>query len=325
MLIDEKNCRISAVIAVYNPNLEFFLRAVRSVLSQTYPVYELILVNDGGDDSFMEVLPVDERIKVYKKKNEGVAATRNAAISHASGDYIAFLDQDDYWYQEKLSEQLSLILKDEPVCMVTSPVEIISESGDLLQKKTRDATRLYLKKGGSKSLFLSLLDGNCIYSSTPLIHKDVFARIRSFDSVTQPHDDWDMYLRIVMADFPVHFYKKKALSVWRVHLKNESHKIGLMLRSKSAVEKKIIQSSDDNVVIHYAELNLRVDILERINIVYKCGHFLAFRRLVMSGALKPGLRYSGSFLTVVSEYEVYRRFRKKIIKTFRRYVVSFVR
>ena len=69
-----KSVTVSAVIAVYNPDLCFFEKAVASVLSQTSPVFELVLVNDGGSETFRSVLPDDGRIRLFSKQNGGVAA-----------------------------------------------------------------------------------------------------------------------------------------------------------------------------------------------------------------------------------------------------------
>ena len=93
---------VSAIIALYNPDLSLFEKALLSVLNQTYPVKEIVLVNDGGEDNFKAQLPDDLRIKVFSKSNEGVAAARNFAIAQCTSEYIAFLDQDDFWYPDKI-------------------------------------------------------------------------------------------------------------------------------------------------------------------------------------------------------------------------------
>ncbi|MDK2776155.1 MAG: glycosyltransferase [Pseudomonadota bacterium] len=89
--------------------------SVRSVLSQKYSNYELIIVDDASDSSHVEVLKqistLDQRIKiVFLTKNAGAAVARNVGIGEATGRYIAFLDSDDIWLPEKLEVQIRFML-----------------------------------------------------------------------------------------------------------------------------------------------------------------------------------------------------------------------
>lgn len=161
---------VSAIIAVYNPDLSYFEKAVFSVLNQSYRVLELILVNDGGNEAFIGKLPDDPRIKVFSKQNEGVAATRNYAIKQCRGDYLAFLDQDDYWYPEKLQEQLAMIPVSGEACMVASSVDLIDHNSMSLSKYAPSTIATYSKKTRNNNTLLWLAEGNFIYSSTPPYH-----------------------------------------------------------------------------------------------------------------------------------------------------------
>lgn len=93
------NSKISIVIPVYNTE-KYVERCVRSVMNQTYKNLEIICVDDGSDDHSGEILDKlaneDNRIVVIHKENEGVSAARNQALFCATGDYIAFVDSDDY-------------------------------------------------------------------------------------------------------------------------------------------------------------------------------------------------------------------------------------
>src|SRR5262249_42733298 len=101
--------QVSVVIPTYN-RAESILRALDSVLAQTYEDFELIIVDDGShDDTAILIRDVgDHRIRVIiHDTNKGAAAARNTAIRAASGHYIAFLDSDDFWAPEKLERQLA--------------------------------------------------------------------------------------------------------------------------------------------------------------------------------------------------------------------------
>ena len=101
---------ISIVTPWYNSS-NYILKTSESVLIQTYQDWELIIVDDCSTDSSCEIIQSfidsDSRIKLIKQdQNAGAAAARNTGIEHAKGQFIAFLDSDDYWHPEKLEKQL---------------------------------------------------------------------------------------------------------------------------------------------------------------------------------------------------------------------------
>lgn len=109
----------SVVIPVYNV-APYVKVTVESVLNQTERNFELILVNDGSTDDSLKVIRAieDSRIRIIDKRNTGVSDTRNEGCRQALGEYIAFLDSDDYWYPDHLSEALAFFKEhpDVPWC-----------------------------------------------------------------------------------------------------------------------------------------------------------------------------------------------------------------
>lgn len=97
------NGLISIILPVYNAE-KYLKETIQSVLNQTYINYEIIAVNDGSKDSSFEILQqfTDHRIQIINKENTGVSDTRNAAIKAAKGEYVCFLDADDYLAPEYL-------------------------------------------------------------------------------------------------------------------------------------------------------------------------------------------------------------------------------
>lgn len=105
---------ISVIIPVYN--IENYLsRCIESILNQTYKNWEAIFINDGSTDNSLNILEKyqkkDNRIKIINKKNEGSGAARNDGIENSNGEYIAFLDSDD-WYENNFLEKLYKNLKE---------------------------------------------------------------------------------------------------------------------------------------------------------------------------------------------------------------------
>ncbi|MBN1929362.1 MAG: glycosyltransferase [Chlorobiaceae bacterium] len=316
---------VSAFIAVYNPKLDMLRRAVLSVLDQTMPVLELVLVNDGGSEEFRKHLPDDDRIQVFTKPNEGVAATRNFAITQCRGEYIAFLDQDDYWYPDKLKEQTDMIPAPGDICMVVSPADIVDSNGKAIRKKSRTrVARAYFQKIASPDFLLALAEGNFIYSSTPLVHRLVFDRAGLFDPFTQPHDDWDMYLRITFVGVPVYCYRDRALSVWCMHDSNESSKVQAMLLSKCRVEKKLLKVTNDRRLQAVLNTNLLVDYLGRDSIVFKNRRYSTYRALLrrhLVALFRDRGNYRGEMAVLYRDFA--KRVRRAVLKATRRYAVSY--
>ncbi len=102
---------VSIVMPSYNTG-KYIKQSIESVLSQTYAKWELIIVDDGSTDNTHDVLKEfkDERIRVFvNSKNSGAAVSRNKAIYEAKGEWVAFLDSDDLWTDDKLEKQIKFM------------------------------------------------------------------------------------------------------------------------------------------------------------------------------------------------------------------------
>ena len=106
-----KNPLVSVVLPLYNGK-DFIVSSIASVLSQSYSPLELLVINDGSSDSSADLIPTDPRIRLFHRQNAGVAASRNFGIGQAKGSYLAFIDQDDYWYPDKLELQMQVLLNE---------------------------------------------------------------------------------------------------------------------------------------------------------------------------------------------------------------------
>lgn len=110
--------KISVIIPVYNTE-KYLKECVESVLAQTYHNLEILLINDGATDSSPQICESyakqDVRIKLIHKENGGLSDTRNTGIKQCSGDYVLFLDSDDYWDDPKMVEKLANQMQQYPV------------------------------------------------------------------------------------------------------------------------------------------------------------------------------------------------------------------
>lgn len=123
---------VSVIIPAYNCD-RYIVQAVESVLQQESCSYEIIVIDDGSTDSTELVLePYSEQIRYLKQENQGVAAARNHGIEVAQGDFVAFLDADDYFLPLKLTRQADMLLKRPDLGIVHSGWQRVDHQGHKL-------------------------------------------------------------------------------------------------------------------------------------------------------------------------------------------------
>ena len=181
---------VSIIMPVHNAE-RFLEEAIRSVMAQTYPFWELLVIDDASTDSSMDIAnrlaAEDERIKVHTNPTPtGYPATpRNMAVSLAKGRYIAFLDSDDAWLSGKLEHQLPFFNESEKIAVVFSDYEKIDENS------SRDNRVVNARKITD---YNKLLLGNVIGNVTAMydthrVGKVYFSKVR--------HEDYAMWLSIL--------------------------------------------------------------------------------------------------------------------------------
>ena len=107
-----REVHVSVIIPLYNGE-RYLRQALDSVLNQSFAPFEVIVVNDGSTDGSSDILDTyGKRIVRIDQTNAGTAAARNAGVDASEGDLIAFIDQDDYWVEDKLEKQTSILSKD---------------------------------------------------------------------------------------------------------------------------------------------------------------------------------------------------------------------
>ena len=107
--------KLVSIIIPYYKNIKFIKETINSILNQTYKNFEIIIVYDDEDQADLstikQVVINQNKVKlIINKKNIGAGLSRNIGILNAKGDYVAFIDSDDYWNKEKLEVQLNIML-----------------------------------------------------------------------------------------------------------------------------------------------------------------------------------------------------------------------
>jgi glycosyltransferase involved in cell wall biosynthesis len=185
---------VSVVIPTYNTS-NFLIKAIQSVINQTYKNWELIIVDDGSTDQTRQIVEEfqkkDSRIKYFFQNNKGQGAARNLGIKNASGNYIAFLDSDDEFFENKLERVISYFKKDKNIGFIYTDAIII---GDYLYKKRRSE----IVTPYSGKIYTKLLFNNFITTSTVVVKREVLQNCGSFDEsdLLRNFEDYDLWLRI---------------------------------------------------------------------------------------------------------------------------------
>lgn len=102
--------KVSVIIPVHNEQM-YIESCIKSVLNQTYEDLEIIVVDDHSTDNSIDIVRniTDDRIKILKSKSYGVSYARNKGIRNSTGTFIAFLDSDDLWYEDKIKKQVEFM------------------------------------------------------------------------------------------------------------------------------------------------------------------------------------------------------------------------
>ena len=150
---------ISVVIAVYNGG-STIRRAIESVLAQTYQAHELIVVDDGStDDTAAVVAEFGDRVRYLHQSNAGVSAARNAGAAAATGDWLAFLDADDWYYPDRLRRHAEWIGRDPGLDFLTGDYDYRRPDGSLIRRSmesTQAGIALLGKAQGAREVVMEL-------------------------------------------------------------------------------------------------------------------------------------------------------------------------
>lgn len=183
--------RVSVVIGTYN-HRRYILRAIRSVLDQTRTPHEVIIIDDGSTDDTGELIRREfwNHVIYHYQENRGPGAARNTGIRLSSGDWIAFLDADDYWMPEKLELQTAELTRCPEVRMVACEGLDCSPDGEVLRQFT-------LPQPLTGKTIRAKLKLRCLFElSGVLVRRDVFTHLGDFSEDMRWGEDHEMFTRI---------------------------------------------------------------------------------------------------------------------------------
>ena len=225
---------VSVVIPTYN-HAHFLNKALKSVRSQTYTNWEAIVIDNHSRDNTDEVVAsfADERIKLLKIHNHGsIAKSRNLGIKSAQGSWIAFLDSDDLWYQQKLELSIAAVLSN-PLLDGCSTDELLVD--------TTNNTSSPLHHGPFCDEFykILLLEGNRLSPSAVMINKNFLEKHEILfreDKEFITAEDFDFWLQMAEKKAKFHFINS-IQGEYTIHQHNESGKLNFHLNNVKNVLK----------------------------------------------------------------------------------------
>ena len=205
--------RVSVCIPSYN-YASYLPETLDSILAQTYPDYEIIVVDDASKDDSQAVAEgyagrYPNKVRVFThpgRVNKGISATCNLAIEQARGEYLAWLGSDDAWYPEKLARQVDELDLNPGVGLTYSYADIVDSKGEKTgEKMGRDMTH---------DLLPMLVAGNFVPHLTAFHRRACLEKTGYYDETLQ-YSDWEMWLK--MANYFRFSFIDQPLAMYRVH------------------------------------------------------------------------------------------------------------
>jgi glycosyltransferase involved in cell wall biosynthesis len=187
---NESGVLVSVVIPTYE-RPDFLRGAIETALGQTYEDIEIVVVDDGSSERYAEEIVAEfpETVRyVRHEENKGLSTARNTGVRESSSEYIAFLDDDDRWHQEKIARQVDVLERNDAAGVATCLVAATTPDNELIHCE---------QSAPSGDCSDSILVGNQIGTpSRVLVRRDAFEDIDGFDESLPTKQDWDFYIRL---------------------------------------------------------------------------------------------------------------------------------
>lgn len=218
---------VSVIIPAYNC-ARYLPEAIASVQNQTYTDWEIIVVDDGSTDQTREAIaPYERDIRYIYQDNQGVSAARNHGITLAQGDWVAFLDADDYFFPDKLAAQVSVFREQPELGIVHSGWQRVNAKGEFLMDVNpwKQVPVLDLE---------SWLRWKPVLPSAMMFRREWLVRAGGFDSRFPPAEDTELVLRLARLGCKADWLRQVTVG-YRQHEESAMYKGLPQARSLAAV------------------------------------------------------------------------------------------
>lgn len=211
---------ISVIIPLYNHE-QYIDAALDSVLQQTMPPSEIIVVDDGSHDGSLQRVQrraeQESRIIAWSHPNQGAHYTINAGLKRATGQYVAILNSDDCYHPQRLETCLQTLQQDAEAAAVCTALSFIDENGKSCRNKWYEEALAFYRQAGDLSL--ALINGNFLMTTSNLfLRRSVFDELGYFASLRYAHD-LDFFLRLILHNKKIALLEQPLLQ-YRTHATN---------------------------------------------------------------------------------------------------------
>jgi len=186
---------ISIIMPVYNPQ-NFILETIESVLVQSYPEFELLIIDDGSTNNYFseisELVKSDKRILFHSKTHTGLADTLNFGVKKSSAILIARIDADDIWHPDKLRKQLSFLDANKDIMVLGTSVNFINERNEILNKVDGFNKGKYI---GPEVLPNLIVRNNLFCSSSVIYYRNLHDMKGLYDTCYKTSMDYEFIIR----------------------------------------------------------------------------------------------------------------------------------
>ncbi|MBN1588240.1 MAG: glycosyltransferase [Pirellulales bacterium] len=193
MVLNEHNHLplVSVILPAYGRH-QFLSESIRSVLGQTYPNIELIVVDDGSREPLENVVQaISPRARCIRQCHAGVAAARNRGLREARGELIAFQDSDDVWHREKLAAQVAFLATHPDVGVVYTAKRVIDEAGRVIGSQWKQLHSGRVTEQLFRKIFVTM--------PSVVMRRGVIGSVGEFDASLKINSDYQYWLRASLA------------------------------------------------------------------------------------------------------------------------------
>ena len=210
--------KISVIIPVYNSS-KFIYKSIESVLDQTFLPHEIIVIDDGSTDNTAEIVSSYKDIVLFKQSNKGPSAARNLGMDKATGNWIAFLDADDIWGNNKLQLQKNIIDN-------YPQLQWVSTAFTDIRFRSKTYKFPFHNNGFIRDFFVAMNCGLSFKTSTILLHKNIYkSKYFRFNTEFRNSEDTEMWLRIG-CQYPEMGYVHQSVAKYMHPNKNSLTRLG---------------------------------------------------------------------------------------------------
>lgn len=247
---------VSVIVTCFNSE-RFIEQAINSILSQSYPNFELIIFDDCSNDSTYEILKnfstQDKRIKIFRNtSNLGIAKTKNLALQHTNGKYIALMDHDDVSHEDRLKLEVEFLEQNKDYAAIGTQIQVIDENNQIIY------TRQYPTTHNNVLDLITVSSPIC--NPSALIRTEHFKRVGfKYDEMSPGTEDYDLWFRLASKYKLVNL--DKTLFSYRLSTNQETSKNSKKLLKQSlAIQRRWIFRSNyfnpKGIIMHLAKYPL---------------------------------------------------------------------